>query len=746
METRATTSIYLIDSYIPEILGAKLPSYRQTFGHFLHLHKVEKKTVRDASRQAIRAVSAFWWKAGIPVKAEQHSIQKLESVFYEWKGLQKHKARASETHKTKEQEFISRLDDLFDIAHSDAMSLIKIPQDREFLLRQREKGRTGSIGALDRISEQKICRAAQHRDEEAMRRKRYEQEIEATTSQADLESMSSSGDDSDNEKGTSDEEFEAVGAEDAGASSACKKAKIKILTPGLLAALDRTKTTSRNATYVLTETATSLGHDADSLNISRSSVHRARKKFRESVLESLRSEFCAAVPLTVHWDGKLMEDVTTKEHVDRLPVLISGFGAEQLLGVPKLSSGTGEVQAAAVVQCLKEWGIEDRVAALCFDTTASNTGLHQGACVLIERSLKKNLLHTACRHHIMELIIGAAFDQMLGDSSGPEITLFKRFQQQWQFIDRDKFQPASTDPYVESLVSNWRGDIVQFSTVQLELHQPRDDYREFLELSLIYLGSIPSRGLHFQMPGAVHRARWMSRVLYVIKIWLFRQQFKLTKREQNGIRELAAFAVIVYLRCWIKASLAVEAPFNDFQLMGQLLRYPEAKISSVTSKKLGLHLWYISEELVALALFDNRVPADMKKLMVAAMDKPAPDHPPKRPRIDTSAFLSDKGLEQFCTANSRALFNLLQLPTSFLMKDPSCWKDDEAYKEAVQRVKGLAVVNDRAERGVALIQDFNKKLTKGEELQFLLQVVSDHRRQFPDCKKSTLLGRSASAD
>jgi len=87
METRATTSIYLIDSYI--IHGAKLPSYGQTFGHFLHLHKVEKKTVRDASRQAIRAVSAFWWTAGIPVKAEQHSIQKLESVFYEWKGLQK---------------------------------------------------------------------------------------------------------------------------------------------------------------------------------------------------------------------------------------------------------------------------------------------------------------------------------------------------------------------------------------------------------------------------------------------------------------------------------------------------------------------------------------------------------------------------------------------------------------------------------------------------------------------------------
>jgi len=744
METRTSANVYLVDSYVPEILGVKLPSYRQTFGHFLHLHKVEKKPIRDVSRLTIRAVSAFWSKAGIPVKAEQHSIQKLETVFYEWKGLQKHKARTTEAHKNKEHEFISRLDDLFDIAHSDALNLITIPEDRQFLLLQREKGRPGAIGTIDRVNERKMQRAVERQNAEAMRRKRSEQDIEASTSQAILESSS---DDSDEEKCGSGDEFEKnIEAGAAGIGLVRKKAKINVLTPGLLAALDRTKTTSRNATYVLAETAASLGHDADTLNISRSSVQRARTKFRKCASARLRSEFGAAVPLTVHWDGKLMDDLTTKEHVDRLPVLVSGLGVEQLLGVPKLPSGTGEVQAAAVVQCLNDWDIEDRVVALCFDTTASNTGRHQGACGLIEHKLQKDLLHTACRHHIMELIIGAAFDQMLGESTGPEITLFKRFQEQWQFIERDNFQPASSDLYTEDMVSRWRNDIVQFATEQLEIQQPRDDYREFLELSLIYLGSSPSRGIHFQAPGAVHRARWMSKVLYVIKIWMFRQQFKLTKREENGIREVAVFAVLVYLKAWITASLAVEAPLNDFQLMGQLLRYTHAKISAVTSKKLGLHLWYLSEELVALALFDSRVTADTKKLMLAAMDEPAPDHPPKRPRIDTSAFLNDSGLEQFCTANSKTIFNLLQLPTSFLTTDPSDWQDNEAYQEALKTVKGLAVVNDRAERGVALIQDFNKKLTKGEEeLQFLLQVVSEHRRQFPDCSKFTLLANTSSA-
>jgi hypothetical protein len=282
--------------------------------------------------------------------------------------------------------------------------------------------------------------------------------------------------------------------------------------------------------------------------------------------------------------------------------------------------------------------------------------------------------------------------------------------------------------------------------MQLEALQPRDDYREFLELCMIFLGQIPTRGVHFQSPGAMHRARWLAKVLYSIKIWLFRDQFKMTKTELKGISAIAAFGVIIYLKAWITAPVATNAPLNDFLLMQQLLEYPEANIASVTSEKLGMHLWYLSEELISLALFDSRVPAEMKTLMLAAMDNPAPDHPPKRPRVETSAFMGHKGLEQLCTANSMTLFRLLQLPTAFLTKQPSEWDEDETYKTALTIVRGLSVVNDRAERGVALIQDFNKKLTKNEEqLQFLLQVVSQHRQMFPDCKKASLMKASHSS-
>jgi len=75
---------------------------------------------------------------------------------------------------------------------------------------------------------------------------------------------------------------------------------------------------------------------------------------------------------------------------------------------------------------------------------------------------------------------------------------------------------------------------------------------------------------------------------------------------------------------------------------------------------------------------------------------------------------------------------LIRLHTEFLTTDPQTWEEQESYAAAKRRLSSLKVVNDTAERGVALIQDYNKTLTKDEgDLQFLLQVAADHRHQYP---------------
>ena len=145
------------------------------------------------------------------------------------------------------------------------------------------------------------------------------EEIEALSSQAALRTDSSNSPSSDDEvvdKHTN--KNKANTSSDSGEICRSKRDRINVLSPGLTTVLDRTKVSSRNATFILSEVASSLGYDVNTLNINRNSIQRARASHRAARSNSLRSEFSSTVPVTVHWDGKLMEDLSTHEHVDLL--------------------------------------------------------------------------------------------------------------------------------------------------------------------------------------------------------------------------------------------------------------------------------------------------------------------------------------------------------------------------------------------------------------------------------------------
>ena len=195
----------------------------------------------------------------------------------------------------------------------------------------------------------------------------------------------------------------------------------KLITANLSSGLDRTNVTDRAAMIIISETAKSLGHDLNEFALSRSTIRRSRRDHRKNLATEILKTFSPQVPLTIHWDGKLLPDLSNSKIVDRLPILVSAHGKTQLLSVLKLPSGTGETQAHAIFQALKEWNVLDNVGAMCFDTTSSNTGRINGACVILEQLLEHDLLYLTCRHHILELIVGAAFKTVISSSSAPEI-------------------------------------------------------------------------------------------------------------------------------------------------------------------------------------------------------------------------------------------------------------------------------------------------------------------------------------
>lgn len=383
------------------------------------------------------------------------------------------------------------------------------------------------------------------------------------------------------------------------------------------------------------------------------------------------------------------------------------------------------------------------VNVICFDTTASNTGRKNGACPLIEQDLGKQLLYFACRHHIFELVSEAVFSVQIKTSCSPDVLLFKRFKSKWSCIDNSDYRTALDDEYAANAITDIKDDIVAFAEDQLSTRQPQDDYRELLEITILFLGSRPHRGVHIMAPGAMHKARWMAKAIYAIKIWMFAKQFKLTKTEDSGLRDVAIFVSSLYVKAWFQAPLSTSAPAADLQLLKDLKKYETVnkKVSQAAFKKLSGHLWYIGEELVALAFFDRNVSCDEKRLMVQALQSEGNQEIQRR--VDTDSIdettIDTRNLHDFVTANTRRFFEILGLDSHFLDADPESWAQDDRYIAGETTSKSLTVINDTAERGVALCEQYNDLHTCDEEQkQYLLLAVSEHRKRYPDFKKSTL--------
>lgn len=409
--------------------------------------------------------------------------------------------------------------------------------------------------------------------------------------------------------------------------------------------------------------------------------------------------------MTIHWDGKIMPDLTGIEKVERLPILVSTMGEKKLLEIPKITNGTGQIMAQAAYSAIQSWGLGNLVRAMCFDTTSSNTGRASGACILLEQLLGRPLLHFGCRHHILELVLAAAVGVCLGPFTSPEIPMFQRFRGQWSSIDKEKFEVASTDEFVMSELHNVQDEVIMFCERQLQNHQPRDDYRELLKLMLIFLGSAPPQGQSFRAPGPMHQARWMAKAIYSLKVWLFRSQFKLTVRESVGLRDLNIFLAKVYLKFWFLAPMASKAARNDLHLLQQLHAYPQRNISAVTSHKMAGHLWYLSEDLILFCLFDPAVDFATKRAIVkASIEKEGENVSLKRAVVDLMT-IEQKTLIDFVSKRSRNMFATLGIPDGFLDEDPDQWNDRDDFKAAEAMICSLATTNDHAERGVALIQD-----------------------------------------
>ena len=126
------------------------------------------------------------------------------------------------------------------------------------------------------------------------------------------------------------------------------------------------------------------------------------------------------------------------------------------------------------------------------------------------------------------------------------------------YIDQSKFRCGFSDDMVSPAEA---AEMLLFAQSQLLQVHPRGDYKELLDLTVTVLGG--NANPTFKFPGALHHARWMSKAIYILKMYLFRDQIILSDAELQGIISLSQYLVLVYVKAWFTCQVTTKAPANE---------------------------------------------------------------------------------------------------------------------------------------------------------------------------------------
>ena len=195
----------------------------------------------------------------------------------------------------------------------------------------------------------------------------------------------------------------------------------------------------------------------------------------------------------------------------------------------------------------------------------------------------------------------------------------------------------------------------------------RGDYREFLQLAMVCLGG-NKEGFTFRQPGADHHARWMSKGVYYLNMFLLSHHFQLSEEEQEQITKIVTFVLIIYLKSWFEAPLASSAARTDLEFQLKIIKYRllEPKAAFTTLQSIRRHHWYVTGQMVPLALVDKKLGKQEKEELARRIHSTARGEVARgRPEFPVLEWVGEEPcrpcLATLVTKNSWLIFDRLGL-------------------------------------------------------------------------------------
>ena len=764
--TRRSKSIFGLGSCITandkEITGVRLPTCRQVLRSFLYHFEEEKscdkKFKRQCAKTVVDKVCVFYKKANIPTVCDNACINKVLQLNEEKEKLFKipKKKRESANAIQRVTFFNENLDKTFVLWPKDAKELIDNAEDKLFLISMMTD-RCASFGSFDKKKLQRENKKEARTTAELSRKKKWE--AERNTNTCVTAPISPSDSDSENEdqfvlhkpsRKRSHHRHSKKGTQAFIPHNILSK-------PSVVSVSTRLRLTPTQQKAITEAIIKESEGDCDSVSLSYASAQRARCSVNASIAKDIKDEWTPPSIATVHWGGKQLPFLMSDSCEERLAILLGCSADTKLIGVAAYPPGSdqkaGTLISERTINYLKDWDCVESVVNMCFDTTPANTGHLTAACISIQDGLDKAMLWSACRHHVGERILVEVFESLkIEASKSPDVSIFKRFQERWSSMAQDEDFTIIPVSDASNVLMDQKKKTLE--TLKHCKKLMREDYDELVNLCGIVLKQERKSEKPLRKPGAMHKARWMAKVLYSIKICLFYDQIKsLPKGSTVGsetqlckLKDFVTFVCHVYCDWWLQCQSARRAPFLDLCLYKTLLKYET--VNSVIAKSalraLNRHLWYLTQEMVVLALFDSNVPnkdrQDMADRLLLLKPESLPTMPvnrfgkgygkPRFPSLDADTSLADLlGHDSWFTVQ------MLKLDVSFLDLPVFEWEETESYSDGLKIIKNVKVLNDSAERAVKLTTDFIDKARSEDHFQNILQVVEKERKTTPDLRR-----------
>ena len=198
------------------------------------------------------------------------------------------------------------------------------------------------------------------------------------------------------------------------------------------------------------------------------------------------------------------------------------------------------------------------------------------------------------------------------------------------------------------------------------------------------------------------------------------------------IKRASIFICLFYVHWFLVSPFPVQATSNDLESKVQMEKFKtiDPEVATSVLKRLERHSWYLTPKFAIFSLvneeLDDTCRLDLAKKLLS-FDLPGKEGKDQdHQRVDV---LNARRLTDLISQDSWSIFLVLGIEESCdWLKEAVCtWNSYASYLRLKQFVEGIAVVNDTAERGVKLIQEYISSSRDESLRQDLLVTVKDFK-------------------